>query len=115
MRVVYDVELGWRRGDVRLTLPPPAPPPPQPLPHKGLTCARCKRQPAGAGCKSCPSCREYDRIKAAIRRDEMRSKGACLVCGRPAKQGEHVHHGKAIPWRHCEEHLAYYRFHTRRG
>lgn len=112
MRVVFEVQVGARRGDVRLT-PPAAPPSPPPVVAE--PCARCKRQPAVAGRKSCPSCREYDRIKAALRRDEMRSKNACLVCGRPAKQGVHVHHGKAMPWRHCEEHLAYYRFHTRRG
>ncbi len=117
MRKTFDVVSGLR-GQVQLAVPPVEPftfVSPDSKAKAAPTCARCKEEPAAEGRKSCPGCLEYDRIKAALRRLEAHEKGKCLVCLKPVKPGTHVWHGKEMPYAHCDYHLEYYRFHTRRG
>lgn len=117
MRRVYDVSMGTRRGDVQLQAAPRVECVVELVQTAAsfVKCARCRKAPAEPARKSCKSCLEYDRIKAALRREEARDIAGCLVCFAPVKKGTHTWHGEEIPWRHCEEHLEYYRFHTRRG
>lgn len=111
MRQTFEVRrVGNRRGEIELEAPPLM------VTHEVvLVCSRCRKNDAKQGRKSCEACLDYDRVKAAIWRMDAREKNGCLVCKKPVKAGTHKVKGKEVPFHYCEGHLAYYRFHTRRG
>lgn len=73
------------------------------MPHDAAHCKDCRTEVADHGTR-CDACATKRRKRAAELRQERRTKGLCLTCGKRAACGK----------RHCKTHLAYYlsRYHS---
>ena len=78
-------------------------------PSGPAVCRRCKKAPPEDGVGTCDSCRQYERVKAALWRADAREICRCLVCKEPLDGSTHKYRGKIVPSRYCAKHAAYYR------